>query len=480
MSLKSCQKQSILPIVLNSKREDSGSAIDELTLEILIFRAEGRQKKGISVFTLRDYLAEFGGVHVYDGTFRLPHYAGSGNEDWLSIGEDHARRLSKSELLPPHFQVDRMMLDLPQVRRIIGVASVSTRHEAEVAVKHGVEPGKVLTINISRDRLVDNRAYKQLRNLVRWSLDFYVSRYRARMLRQADRDQPKESPVKKLDRLKQILEEHASKMPEESHTAIKRGVDDYLLVAKADDRYRESTAALLAPLATAGMSALALTHELQREFRQVSEIERRLRTIAREKMIPELNEISARLTEWRERTETLQELFAPLVGTEEDRNDAYPMRALAVARQTISAMKPLLPGVEIEFDEQGHTELRLPIGTLAEWSAFFQNIVANAWNAMIETTRSRIRIETGVSKRRRRCIRISDTGCGLGMTPHEAERLFDPFARALTVSRDRRSLMIGGRGLGLTIARMIAHRRGAEVRFVDPPNGYATSIELSW
>ena len=469
-----------LPIVPNGNRVDSGPALDELTLEILIFRAEGRQKKGIPVSDLRGYLAKYGGVHVYDGSFRLPHYGGVGNEDWLSIGEDHARRLSNSELLPRHLQVDRMMLDLPQMRRIFGVASVSTRHEADVVGKHGFEPGKVLTINISRDRLVDNTAYKQLRNLVRWSLDFYVSRYRARTLRQAERGRSKEPAAKKLHRLMQVLKEHASAMPDESHTAIKREVDDYLKATRADDRYRESAAALLAPLATAGMNALAMTHELQREFSQMIEIDRRLREIAQEKKIPELYDISVRLMEWRERTEALQEMFAPLVGTGQDRNDAYPLRALAVARQTVSAMKPLLPGVEVEFQEQDDKELRLPTGTMAEWSALFQNIVSNAWNAMIETSRSRIRIEAGEGSRMRRWVRISDTGCGLGMPPNEADRLFNPFERALTVSRDRRTLMIGGRGLGLTIARMIAHRRGAEVRFVDPPQGYATTIELSW
>ena len=469
-----------LPVLQDIQRDHKEPVLDEVTFEILIFRAEGRQKGGILVSDLREYLAAYGGIHVYDGSFRLPHYGGERNEDWLSIGVDHARRISNSELLPQHLQIDRMMLDLPQTRRIFGVVSVSTRHEAETAEIHKSEPGHALTINIARDRLVDNVAYKQLRNFVRWALDFYVSRYRARTLRQSEKGRSREPPSKKLHRLRQVLEEHAPSMPAKSHIAIKREVDDYLRAASAEEQYRESAAALLAPLATAGMSAVAFTHELQREVDQIRNIDYRLDQIAEEKGIPELSTMATQLREWRDRMEALQELFGPLIGTEEDRSTPHPLRAVAIAEQTASAMAPLLPGIKFEFHEESRDEVRLPAGAMAEWSAFFQNVLANAWNAMIDTEGNRIQVEAGKRGKSVNWIRISDQGCGLGVPPSETEELFEPFARALEVSDDRRSLLIGGRGLGLTIARMIARRRGADVQFVKPQKGFATTLELSW
>jgi hypothetical protein len=98
-----------------------------------------------------------------------------------------------------------------------------------------------------------------LRNLIRWSIDFYASRYRARVLRQKERERATEPPTRKLDRLRATLEEHESSIPTPAYRALKRDVDDYSKAAAAEEDYRESSAALLAPLATAGMGALALS-----------------------------------------------------------------------------------------------------------------------------------------------------------------------------------------------------------------------------
>ena len=80
----------------------------------------------------------------------------------------------------------------------------------------------------------------------------------------------------------------------------------------------------------------------------------------------------------------------------------------------------------------------------------------------------------------REWLRVSDTGQGLGIALHEAQRLFEPFERRLAISHDNQSIALGGQGLGLTIARMIAHRRAADVRFVKPTEGFSTTFELSW
>ena len=449
--------------------------LDRASFEIYIFRAQGRQRAGILVQDLRDYLVRYGGVHVYDQSFRLPYYAGDRDHDWLSIGVDHARRLSASELLPKHLQVDRMMLDLPQTRRILGFVEISTSHEAERAAKFGTKP---LAINIARDRLEDNVAFQQLRNLVRWSLDYYASRYRVRTLRQMERLRPTEALPAKLHRLQIVIEEHANSMPSESYSAIKKEINDYVRAVSTDKTYQESAVALLAPLATAGMGALAITHEIQREIGEIQGITEKLRELAQGNDLPELNTLADQLDEWGKRTEALQELFLPLVA-EEHRENARALPALAVVKETFHAMKPLTPSLEVNYTEH-EKDVRLPLGTLAEWSALFQNLVANAWNAMLDSTTSRILVEVGSGPRGTNWIRISDTGCGMGTAAKESDVLFEPFARVLEVSSQRKSLMIGGKGLGLTIVRMIAHKRASKVRFVDPVSGYSATVEVRW
>jgi signal transduction histidine kinase len=62
----------------------------------------------------------------------------------------------------------------------------------------------------------------------------------------------------------------------------------------------------------------------------------------------------------------------------------------------------------------------------------------------------------------------------------EADKLFEPFERRIKISNDKRSIAIGGHGLGLTIVRMIAHRRRADVAFVTPEEGFSTTFEIAW
>lgn len=453
-------------------------ALDKATFEIYIFRAQGRQRAGIFVKDLRDYLAQYGGVHVYDQSFRLPHYAGERDHDWLSIGVDHARRLSASELLPRHLQVDRMMLDLPQTRRILGFVEISTSHEAARAIQFSSYDFKPLAINIARDRLEDNEAFQQLRQLVRWSLDYYASRYRARSLRQLERLRPTEPPTSKLHRLQLVIEEHAGSMSPESYATITTEVKDYVGSVDAEAAYQQATAALLAPLATAGMGALAITHELQREIGEVQGIAGRLRDLAFGNDLPELNVLAERLSEWGIRTEALHDIFLPLIA-EEHREASRSFVAKEVIEETFRSMSPLLPGVEVEYREY-EEDVRLPLGTLAEWSALFQNLMANSWNAMLDSPTTKVLVEVGTGPRRSKWVRMSDTGCGLAVAPTASASLFEPFERALEVSRQRQSLVLGGRGLGLTIVRMIGSRRGAQVQFVEPVEDYATTVHVRW
>jgi signal transduction histidine kinase len=138
-----------------------------------------------------------------------------------------------------------------------------------------------------------------------------------------------------------------------------------------------------------------------------------------------------------------------------------------------------MPNVDFQL-EAIPAGLRFPIGSFAEWNALLQNVLTNAWNAMLETDRPKIHVQGGKSGKSKEWLRISDTGTGLAIPVAWSDRLFEPFERCLEISEDLRSIAIGGQGLGLTIVRMIARRRGGEVGFVDPQEGYSTAFEMSW
>ena len=136
--------------------------LNKCGFEIRIYKLSGRQKFGIKVDTAREYFRRYGGIHVYDGGFRLPYY-GSPESDWLRLEYDHSHRQNVSQLLPREIQAPRALNDLPTLGRVFGIVKINT----------STEPN--LGIMITRDRLTDTTAYKDLVTTVRYAMDWYAN-----------------------------------------------------------------------------------------------------------------------------------------------------------------------------------------------------------------------------------------------------------------------------------------------------------------
>ncbi|UJH71738.1 hypothetical protein [Ornithinimicrobium sp. INDO-MA30-4] len=121
--------------------------ITAFDFEIRVFDLRHRQPRGIKVNVARRYLSHFGGIHIYDNGFRMPYYGPE--QDWLRLELDHARRLSRSELLPEELQVRNAMQDLPSNKRVFGAVNIST--SVEQAAADGAE-GNPVTPFLSRSR----------------------------------------------------------------------------------------------------------------------------------------------------------------------------------------------------------------------------------------------------------------------------------------------------------------------------------------
>ncbi|WP_404406196.1 ATP-binding protein [Pelagibacterium halotolerans] len=457
--------------------DSSDALLDRVDFEILVFKLEGRQAGGVLVSELRDYLTRFGNVAIYDAGFRLPYYGMA--HDWLDIAADQAARTSISLLLPASLRIgQRYMLDLPDARRLFGAVDISTSHERSVAESASETPGKYLQLQPGRDRLHDNEAHRQLRDLVRFSIDFYANRYRLREARRVEQVRTVERATTKQARVLEVLEENKASIPQNVFSEVRREVSDALKTSKVEEEEQDRRAALLAPLASAGMAALALSHELSRERRLLKSAIQQLSALAVEHELTELQDVLASLNEAHDRLQNLQGLFVPLL-SDEDKSALHRLKVKPVVEQTVNAVKTIMPGVQFEI-EAIPDDLRFPIGSAAEWNALIQNALTNAWNAMLQTPHPLICIEGGQRSRSTEFLRISDNGRGLGVAVDQADKLFEPFERLLELDPDHASIAIGGQGLGLTICRMIARQRRADICFVSPPEGYSTCLEVSW
>ena len=455
------------------------AALDRARFTVLVFRPEGRQS-GLPVGDMRDYLRTYGGVSVYDAGFRLPYYGSQdlSGHDWLNVGVDQGRRLIASELLPERFRIaGRYLLDLPNPGRIFGAVDVDTNHEYRT-VSARASSGDWLQILPGRDRLAPNKSFEQLRDLVRFGLDLYANRYRAVADDEAQKQHAKEPPSRALGTALATLHQYKPEMPETAYRDVRRDLVRVRRAVKSQSEAIDSRAALLGPLATAGMAALAMNHELTNDAALLDELADLLEDLAESQPSETVTEAIKSLKAYKTRFSAYQGLFAPLADPDE-RIAVERLTVESVVGQVVRSLRARLAGVA--FATSGiPRDLRFPVGAFAEWSAVLQNVMFNAWNAMLESDVRVIQFDGSPADARRQYLRVSDTGSGLAMPIEETGILFEAFERRGSVSPANRSIAIGGQGLGLAIIRMIATSRGAEVGFVRPSSGFSTAIQLSW
>lgn len=496
--------------------------IHELDFEIRVYLTAQKQRRNVRIKDLRDYLATWGGIHLYDDGFRLPFY-GSKESDWLGIERDHSHRLSAASLLPESMRVAKALSFLPTTSRLLGAVHISTSRERKIADesrRHHAPtepigrssppvpaPSRMparqaerhknsepvsgdgatsaapnsprelphLTILVTRDRLVHNSAYDDLTKILRTALHFYANEEARR--RFADRDNQKPTASNHAQSVLEVLEQHRADIPETVYEKLADEVEATVNASKADESAMTAHVGLLAALATAGISALAYEHEVSKQLRLLQLLAAKAEgfTSASAEVRSFLSQLAVDIRGWVDRAQGTRSLFSSL--TDKDNREVVGrLRARSTLQSIRDQVAVLLRDVVIDVSGVDE-ELRLPSGRHAEWSALFQNLFFNAANAMLDRAPKWIHVSSR-SRGKVRELVVEDTGSGVDLdTAHE---LFEPFVRRLVVAPRNRSRVIGGTGLGLTIVRLLASSVNCNVAFGKPRSKFKTAFILSW
>jgi signal transduction histidine kinase len=454
------------------------AALDQASFHIRVYKLSGKQSGGISVGEARDYFRRFGGVHVYDQDFRLPFYGGEG-EDWLRLEYDHSHRLMVSKLVPEELKGRGDLRDLPTNGRVFGIVRVSTSHERVAASEIDRQKGAYLNVQVTRDRFIDNDSMGDLRELVRWGLDYYAylasaRKYRASTPGSAELIRPTE-PV--FDEIRQRLADLRTEVPPQAAVRLERigsQVEELFDIEQRREQRFHRERVLLGALATAGMGAIALEHELGKEL---TALRAAVDSLASVQGTPGIGKIKKALESLITRITDARRLLSPLMEPE-NRDHVATMKVKPLVDGVVGDLRPLLRSMKVDTADID-PELRLPEATRAAWTAILQNVIVNSINATIDTSPKQIKISTQYERGRHQAsLRVEDTGVGVDL--EDANELFEPFERRLELSPDRKRLGLGGVGLGLTIVRMVAQSVQCQVRFVEPSDGMSTAFELSW
>lgn len=457
-----------------AKYKPETNLLDQVEFKIYIFKLSGKQAGGINVHEARDYFRKFGGIHIYDNSFRLPFYGGD-EQDWLGLEIDHSHRINKSKLLPANLQVASGLNDLPTNGRIFGAVKISTSLERESASARDLNRGAYLNVQVTRDRLIDNEAFAELKHSVRWAIDYYAMRsFERRNVIKASMRLEVPKTEEKVSEIRTQLFQLSMKVPQTLEAEVD-AVSNKL--KELEDLELKRTSAineeriLLAALATSGMAALAMEHELHKELSVLSDMRKQLTS---KNKVLDMPKLIASIDNWADRTAKARKLFSPLMH-EYDREKRNQYNAQKVLARIVGNSEALLRQVHVEIDFS--KSLILPSATFAAWNAIFQNVLINAVNAMIDSSKRLIFCFAEID-RNKSSIYIADTGVGVRLS--DSSDLFKPFIRRLEIPEERKALGLGGMGIGLTIVKMVADSLDCTVSFVPPPVGFSTAFKLEW
>ena len=214
---------------------------------------------------------------------------------------------------------------------------------------------------------------------------------------------PKERPESKLRRLVGLANDAVAAHPDdETITDILREVHDIGANLGEARKSDEESRAMLGPLASAGMAALAIEHETRKEMSGIQAKLRELDRIAKRSNVSGLAETASELQQWIRRLDATRGIFLPLMDAE-DRERIEALECACVVRSVTSSLRPLLGRMRVDFDLQ--TGLYLPAATDSEWSAILQNVLLNAANATLDTLQPRAEISSSTKGRRAVSVR---------------------------------------------------------------------------
>jgi signal transduction histidine kinase len=359
---------------------------------------------------------------------------------------------------------------LPTNSRLYGIVHVDTSRERQLCLPQREH----LSIQVTRDRLVDNESLQGLKRLVRYALDFYAMEESKRALQKADAERAVAQET--FTRVEEVLAAHRSEIAPPVYAALRTHVREAVRATEAEKEASVQHMGLLGALATAGISAVAYEHESSKQLLVLEDIATQLKNMRLPGVAAaRVGELAQRLLSWVQRARSLRALFSHVMD-EEDRQRKGRYKARSVIDQIKAQMVVLTRGIDIETGGVDPA-LLLPEATFGEWSAIFQNVFINAVNATLDSPVKSIAVGS-VVRGRTRAILVQDTGSGVELA--SAEELFDPFVRKLKISPDRRSLGLGGTGLGLTIVRMVATGLNCRVSFIEPSAGFKAAFQLSW
>lgn len=434
-----------------------------LNLKSHYFIYDAKLMSGMSMKDAADMGRSFGGIRIYRNGFRVLPY-GQAYDDWLRLEEDVSRR---SLLVPANN------------RHFFGHIELS-------AVDN-----PLFEETSSREGLLENEAYEELRQFARQAVEWAVLRIANARQRKQTAGQPNfvsitKKPSEVVRDLKKTLTFKLIERPESVAKAVKaiEKVESVLADYEADVEKDKAASVeyqeMLRILASLGLSISVFGHEIRgaREAMQAH-------ILALKDAVDELSD-----GDQKRKLETKQEGFQSASDRVFDIGGYIDgLMSRTESRELISiSVKGALEGFARQFGDymakqRVQFEIDVPDPTLrttlmhkSEMDSMLLNLLTNSIKSMRKAEVHDRKVRLDARKEGKHIVLgFEDNGGGIG--PEHRHRVFDAFFTT-TMAADDDGVAGPGTGLGLKIVSDIAESYGGGARVADATADYKCRIEL--
>lgn len=418
------------------------------------------------------------GVAVFDRMFRVQPY-GSSRDDWLQLQADAARnrREPRSQLAEKHFVMSQAvrldtkqnwMLRLPQSMQLVGLVCVNGRRASDLD-----EDDAGLIASADREGFLENKAFRQLRDLVRGAVEAIAFADRRLQQEQAARERAARMAAAQADTKAAIeaVETNPLIAEDDRSRIVSALVQSQSLLERQGDESRERERQLEV-MSLLGVVAGFMTHEFGVALAELEDTKQLLDALAEKR--PGLKETA---NSFEDHIEQLEEFVSYSSGYIRGARDIpeQPYAALPRVGQVKRVFGKYAADRGIDVNLEVDQGLEAPLVPVSLYNGLALNLFTNALKAVTAKTgdaRGKIEFRAWNGKRWHH-LEVSDTGIGIPPVLHE--RVFDPL---FTTTESRHDPLGSGMGLGLTLVRRAAEAFGGRAAVVRAGKGFATTVQI--
>jgi signal transduction histidine kinase len=392
-------------------------------LWVFLLQKSSFELRQVSLSEVRDWLKEFGGVHLYQNGLRVGPYGNAGN-DWLDMNR---RRAQSPE-------------ERPSTNTAVGRVYVTDTSES-------------LVQKTDRSGFIETDAFLELRRFAQDAMEWMAKR----RLDEAEKRRAKERQIapKRASRSKKSLESAIKKAPKAVREELEAAAAAYDRSRQREVNQLRQEVQLYRTLSTAGITAATFAHEssgnpIQAIRLSINTIERRAKKELAAKYATLLKRPVERVIK---ATDSLSVLgTATLKLLDHDKRRLTKVSIHTVIKEVLKTFEPFLSGREVDVKAElcsGSPYLR---ATEAAVESVIMNLINNSLAAFeADGTKARhVMIRTSIADGVH-TTRVLDNGPGI--IDIDTEDIWLPGYTTRT----------GGTGLGLTIVRDTVLDLGGQV-----------------